>query len=94
MKPLGLKNIKRGENTMVEFKTWRDIKEWFEDNDYIALAKRMQLNNDCWNSSGEFGRSQMAICDAMRFTQSEEDRHEVAKTLIGADELIELGLVN
>ena len=78
---------------MTEFKTWRDIKAWAEDNGYTALAKRMQLNNDCWNSSGEFGRSQVMICDSMRFAKSEEERHEVARELMGADELIELGLV-
>ena len=70
---------------MKEFKTWRDIKEWFE--------KRMQLNNDCWWSSGEFGRSQVYICDSMRFAESEEERHEVAKALMGEDDLIELGLI-
>lgn len=63
---------------MKEFKTWRDIKEWAEDNGYTKMAKRMQINNDCWNSCGEFGRSQVAICDAMRFAESEEERHEVA----------------
>lgn len=78
---------------MTEFKNWRDIKGWFEDNGYTALAKRMQMNNDYWNSSGEFGRSQVMICDSMRFAESEEERHEVAKALMGEDELIELGLV-
>lgn len=63
---------------MKEFKTWRDIKKWAEDNGYKNMAKRMQINNDCWWSSGEFGRSQVAICDAMRFAESEEERHEVA----------------
>lgn len=78
---------------MKEFKTWRDIKEWFEKNGYKEMAKRMQLNNDCWMSSGEFGRSQVYICDSMRFAESEEERHEVAKALMGEDDLIELGLV-
>ena len=45
------------------------------------MAKRMQLNNDCWNSSGEFGRNQVQICDAMRFADSEEDRLEIAKQI-------------
>ena len=57
------------------------------------MARRMQLNNDCWNSSGEFGRSQVYICDSMRFAESEEERHEVAKALMGEDDLIELGLI-
>lgn len=78
---------------MKEFKSWRDIKEWFEKNGYKEMAKRMQLNNDCWMSSGEFGRSQVYICDNMRFAESEEERHEVAKALMGEDDLIELGLV-
>lgn len=78
---------------MKEFKTWRDIKAWCEENGYEALAKRMQLNHDCWNSSGEFGRSQVMICDSIRFAESEEERHEVARALTGEDELIELGLV-
>lgn len=78
---------------MKEFKNWRDIKRWFEENGYEIMAKRMQMNNDCWNSSGEFGRSQVYICDNMRFAESEEERHNVARMLIGEDELIELGLV-
>lgn len=78
---------------MKEFKNWRDIKSWFEENGYEIMAKRMQLNNDCWNSSGEFGRSQVYICDSMRFAESEDERHNVARMLIGEDELIELGLV-
>lgn len=78
---------------MKEFKNWRDIKSWFEENGYEIMAKRMQMNNDCWNSSGEFGRSQVYICDSMRFAESEDERHNVARMLIGEDELIELGLV-
>ena len=78
---------------MKEFKSWRDIKEWFEQNGYHVLAKRMQMNNDCWMSSGEFGRSQVAICDAMRCAQTEEERHEVAQSLIYEDELIQMGLI-
>lgn len=78
---------------MQEFKNWHDIKDWFEEHGYKALAKRMQLNNDCWMSSGEFGRSQVMICDSMRFATSEEERHEVAVELMGGDELIEMGLV-
>lgn len=78
---------------MTEFKNWRDIKEWFEQNGYEKLAKRMQMNNDCWWSSGEFGRSQVAICDSMRFAESEEERRAVAAELMQTDELITLGLV-
>lgn len=66
---------------MKEFKSWREIMEWAKSNDFNNMAKRMQLNNDCWNSSGEFGRSQVQICDAMRFADSEEDRLEIAKQI-------------
>lgn len=45
------------------------------------MVKRMEINNACWNSSGEFGRSQVAICDAMRFAESEEDRIAVAEEI-------------
>ena len=78
---------------MTEFKSWRDIRDWFKKNGYEVMAKRMDMNNSCWWSSGEFGRSQVMICDSMRFAESEEERHEVAKELMGGDELIELGLV-
>lgn len=55
--------------------------DWAKSNGFDNMAKRMQLNNDCWNSSGEFGRSQVQICDAMRFADSEEDRLEIAKQI-------------
>ena len=45
------------------------------------MVKRMEINNACRNSSGEFGRSQVAICDAMRFAESEEDRIAVAEEI-------------
>jgi hypothetical protein len=48
---------------MSDFKTWRDIRRWAKDNGFKLIVKRMDLNNRCWNSSGEFGRSQVAICD-------------------------------
>lgn len=64
-----------------EFKTWRDIHDWADSNGYKAMAKRMRINNQCWNSSGEFGRSQVAICDAMRFADTEEERHAIAKDI-------------
>ena len=40
----------------------------------------MDLNNRCWNSSGEFGRSQVAICDAIRNAETEEEAEEIAKS--------------
>ena len=63
---------------MKEFKTWHDIQDWAKENDFKNIVKRMQINNDCWNSSGEFGRSQVEICDSLRFCKSEEERLEVA----------------
>lgn len=63
------------------FKNWREIKEWAEKNGYKNLAARMQLNNDAWMSSGEFGRSQEAICDALRFAKSAEDQQAIAAEL-------------
>lgn len=78
---------------MKEFKDWHDIKDWCEENGFDKLAKRMQMNNDCWWSSGEFGRSQVMICDALRFAESEEEREEIARQLQGEDELIEMGVI-
>lgn len=39
---------------MKTFKDWKEIRDWAKDNGLDNLAKRMQLNNDCWASSGEF----------------------------------------
>lgn len=78
---------------MEKFYSWKDIQKWLNENGYEPLARRMQLNNDCWNSSGEFGRSQVAICDAMRFCETESERHKTAQSLQKNDNLIELGLV-
>lgn len=78
---------------MKEFKNWREIRDWCKEHGFEKLARRMQINNDCWNSSGEFGRSQVMICDALRFASSEEEREEVARELQGEDELIELGVI-
>lgn len=64
---------------MKKFNNWRDIKDWAEEHGYHNMAKRMQMNNDYWMSSGEFGRNQVAICDAMRFAKTEAERHEIAK---------------
>ena len=66
---------------MEEFKNWHDIQDWAKKNGYNRMAKRMQINNDCWNSCGEFGRSQVEICDAMRFADTEDERHEIAKQI-------------
>ena len=66
---------------MEEFKSWRDIRDWADRGGYKRMAKRMAINNACWNSSGEFGRSQIAICDAMRFAESEEERTRIAEDI-------------
>ena len=66
---------------MSEFKNWREIKEWAERHKFERLARRLQLNNDCWSSSGEFGRSQVYLCDSMRSAESEDERVEIAEML-------------
>jgi hypothetical protein len=76
----------------MEFKSWHDIQDWCKEHGFDKLAKRMQLNNDCWMSSGEFGRDQVYICDNLRFCEV-EDREAVAQALQDGDELIELGLI-
>ena len=62
------------------WKSWRDIKEWAEAEGYKHLAARMQLNNDNWQSSGEFGRSQVAICDMLRLCE-EKDIKDIAEQM-------------
>lgn len=64
-----------------EFNSWRDIMEWADEKGFKNLAERMELNNTCWSSSGEFGRSQVAICDAIRHAGTEEEREEVARLM-------------
>lgn len=66
---------------MKEFKNWREVMEWADAHGFKRMAERMELNFTCWNSSGEFGRSQVAICDAMRSAGSEEERREVAEAI-------------
>lgn len=62
-----------------DFKSWRDIRDWAEEKGLKNLVARMDLNNRCWNSSGEFGRSQVAICDAIRNAKTEAEALEIAK---------------
>lgn len=66
---------------MKEFKNWHEIQDWAKENGFKNIVKRMQINNDCWMSSGEFGRSQVQICDSLRFCKSEEERLVVAKDI-------------
>lgn len=63
---------------MKEFKNWHDVQDWARENGFKNIVKRMQINNDYWMSCGEFGRSQVRICDGLRFCESEEERLEVA----------------
>lgn len=41
----------------------------------------MSLNSQCWNSSGEFGRSQVEICDNIRFAPTEEIAENIAQQM-------------
>lgn len=66
---------------MKEFKSWKEIRDWAKDNGFKHMAERMDLNNECWESSGEFGRSQVQICDAMRFAECEEERMLIAEEI-------------
>lgn len=64
-----------------DFKSWRDIMAWAEKKGFDHLAQRMSLNNQCWNSSGEFGRSQVEICDNIRLASTEADAIEIAQQM-------------
>lgn len=78
---------------MKKFENWREIKGWAERNGFVRLAKRLQVNNDCWWSSGEFGRSQAYLCDSMRYAESEQERLAVAEQLekeLAGDIVLEL----
>ena len=66
------------------WKSWKDIQKWAEKNGFTNLSARMQLNNDCWMSSGEFGRSQTQICDDLRFADNEEEALKIASAMDGA----------
>lgn len=73
---------------MKEFRNWREIKEWCEEHGYKKIAQRLELNNRCWNSSGEFGRSQVAICDAIRYAQDIDEVCEVIEEELQEDILL------
>lgn len=68
-------------NNWNNWKNWREVLSWAKTNGFKELARRLQLNNDCWMSSGEFGRDQVAIIDALRFTESEDECLEVAREI-------------
>ena len=65
----------------MKWKGWEDIKKWASKNGFKNLVKRMQLNNDAWMSSGEFGRSQRDICDNLRYANDEQEALEIAKAM-------------
>lgn len=65
----------------MNWKGWEDVKAWAEKNGFTNLVKRMQLNNDCWMSSGEFGRSQVEICDSLRYATDEDNALRMAENL-------------
>lgn len=80
---------------MKEFKNWRDIMGWFDAHGYKLLVDRMLLNKAMWNSSGEFIRSQVFICDSMCDCRTEQEREETAQELheyYNDDELHEIGI--
>lgn len=68
-------------NTWHSWESWRDIMAWAEDNGFTRLSKRMAVNNACWSSSGEFGRSQVYICDSLRFTDTEKQALAIAEEI-------------
>lgn len=72
------------------FKNWREIRDWAEERGYKNIVKRMDLNNRCWNSSGEFGRSQVAICDAIRYAQDIDKIAEHIEHELEEDEVLAL----
>ena len=63
------------------WKSWKDIQDWAKKHNLKNLVSRLQLNNDAWMSSGEFGRSQTQICDTLRFTESETEALSIAKDM-------------
>lgn len=65
----------------MNWKSWRDIKKWCHESGYNNIVKRMDLNDRCWMSSGEFGRSQKDICDSLRFASDEDEVIEIANEM-------------
>lgn len=68
-------------NDWHNWKNWRDIQNWCKEHKFENLVRRLQLNNDCWKSSGEFGRDQVHICDMLRYTTSEDEALTLAKKI-------------
>lgn len=76
-----------------EFHSWRDIRNWADANGFKNIVKRMDINNDCWESCGEFGRSQVYICDTLRGCEDLDELMAVAEDVdkdLGGDEVVKL----
>ena len=58
---------------------WKQIRDWCQEKGFKNVAARLELNNDCWQSSGEFGRNQVDICDSIFYAEDEADAMEIAK---------------
>lgn len=63
------------------WRSWRDILAFVEELGCKALAKRMRINNKCWESSGEFGRSQVEICNTILACRTREEAEDVVRDM-------------
>lgn len=66
---------------MKQFKDWRDVRDWARGNKFDQLADRLEFNDRNWWECGEFGRNQVYLCDAIRFSKTERERRRVARYL-------------
>lgn len=62
-------------------KSWRDILDLAKELGLKNLARRLEMNNAMWGSSGEFGRDQVEICDAIRLQPTKEDTIAMMKQI-------------
>ena len=65
----------------MNWKGWKDVRDWCKKNGFDNIVKRMELNIDCWMSSGEFGRNQILIYDSLRYAEDEKEAKEIAEGL-------------
>lgn len=75
------------------WESWRDILAFVEELGCKALAKRMNINNACWNSCGEFGRCQRYICDSLLICRTREEAEAMAwdlEEMMAEDMVVEL----
>lgn len=66
------------QNNWHNFTDWHDIRDWCEKHNFNNLVARMEANNAYWDSCGEFGRSQVMICDSIRFADTEDEALDIA----------------